>query len=162
MVFYSRYYIHETLLVVFSFGALLAVCRYLQRPGPPAALVAGVCGGPDARDQGDGARSRSAACSLALAAVAFAERRRAGAAAPGLRAIRARDALVALAAAAAVAALLFSSFLSHPAGVVDAVRAYAYYLERAPVASWHVHPWHYYLRLLVHFPRAARPSGPRA
>ena len=33
MVFYSRYYIQETLLVFFSFGALISVCRYLLRPG---------------------------------------------------------------------------------------------------------------------------------
>jgi uncharacterized protein (TIGR03663 family) len=31
-VFYSRYYIQETLLVFFSFGALISVCRYLLRP----------------------------------------------------------------------------------------------------------------------------------
>ncbi len=38
MVYYSRYYIQETLLVAFSFGALVAFCRYLQAP---AAAVGG-------------------------------------------------------------------------------------------------------------------------
>jgi len=40
MVFYSRYYIHETPLVFFTFGLLLAACRYLRRPGAAAALLA--------------------------------------------------------------------------------------------------------------------------
>ena len=31
-VFYSRYYIQETLLVFFSFGALISMCRYLSTP----------------------------------------------------------------------------------------------------------------------------------
>ncbi len=45
MVFYSRYFIHEILLVFFSFGALLAVCRYLRAPGIGPALAAGACAG---------------------------------------------------------------------------------------------------------------------
>ncbi|HEY5907499.1 MAG TPA: glycosyltransferase family 39 protein, partial [Vicinamibacteria bacterium] len=45
MVFYSRYFIHEILLVLFSFGALLAVCRYLRAPGTFPALAAGACAG---------------------------------------------------------------------------------------------------------------------
>jgi uncharacterized protein (TIGR03663 family) len=45
MVFYSRYYIHETPLVLWSFGALLAAGWYVRRPGPAPALVAGACAG---------------------------------------------------------------------------------------------------------------------
>ena len=45
MVFYSRYYIHETPLVFFSFGALLAACRYLRKPGAAPALLTGACVG---------------------------------------------------------------------------------------------------------------------
>jgi hypothetical protein len=37
------------------------------------------------------------------------------------------------------------------------VRAYGYYLERATTAAWHIHPWHYYLGLLVHFPATGTP-----
>src|SRR5262245_43741783 len=41
MVYYSRYYIHEMLLVAASFGALLCLCAYLRRPGARVALAAG-------------------------------------------------------------------------------------------------------------------------
>ena len=56
-----------------------------------------------------------------------------------------------------VSGLFFSSFLSHPRGLLDAVRAYGIYLDRASTASWHFHPWDYYLRLLVHFPAEGTP-----
>jgi hypothetical protein len=81
----------------------------------------------------------------------------AAAAAPLLPRARAEHALLGLLAAIAVAGLLFSSFLQRPEGVLDAMRAYGLYLERATAGSWHVHPWHYYLRLLVHFPARGTP-----
>jgi hypothetical protein len=56
-----------------------------------------------------------------------------------------------------VAGVLFSSFLDNPAGVVDSVRALGMYLDRANAASWHFHPWHYYLGLLLHFPAEGTP-----
>jgi uncharacterized protein (TIGR03663 family) len=147
MVYYSRYYVHETLLVAWSFLALLALCCYLQRPRPAWALVAGAAAGLMLATK-ETAPVALVSMLAGIAAVAFAERRRA---AP------LRDVLLALAAASAVAALLFSSFLSRPAGVLDAFRAYAYYLERATTASSHLHPWHYYLGLLVHFPARGTP-----
>ncbi len=65
--------------------------------------------------------------------------------------------LLALFAATLVSCLLFSSFLSHPEGIVDSLRAYALSANRAATASWHFHPWDYYLRLLVHFPATGTP-----
>src|SRR5580698_9815543 len=41
MVYYSRYFIHETLLVFFTFCAMLAVLAYLRRPSVGWALAAG-------------------------------------------------------------------------------------------------------------------------
>jgi uncharacterized protein (TIGR03663 family) len=43
MVFYSRYYIHETPLVFFTFGALLGGCGYLRKRA--TALQTGACVG---------------------------------------------------------------------------------------------------------------------
>ena len=45
LVYYSRYYIHEVPLVAASFLALVGLCRYLQRPRPAWALLAGVAAG---------------------------------------------------------------------------------------------------------------------
>ena len=156
MVFYSRYYIHETPLVFFSFAALLAGCAYLRRPGAATALLTGACVGLMH------ATKETASLALgsmvgALALTLLVDRWR-GRTLPDARAaVRGRDVLLALLAATLVSCLLFSSFLSHPEGVVDSLRAYALYADRAAAASWHFHPWDYYLRLLVHFPATGTP-----
>jgi uncharacterized protein (TIGR03663 family) len=150
MVFYSRDYIHEPLLVLFSFGALLATMQYLRRPAAGWAALAGVCAGLMLATK-ETAAIALAALLGALALTYATDRRR--------RELRAQWGHVALAAvvAVAVASLLFSSFLAHPRGILDAVRAYGLYLERAGGSSWHAHPWSYYLKLLIHFPAAGTP-----
>ena len=142
MVFYSRYFIHEMALVLFSFGALLAAHRYLRSPGAAPALVAGACAGLMI------ATKETAPLVLGCLALALATAR---------PVLRGRHLGLALLAAVVVAGVLFSSFLAHPRGLVDAARAYGFYLERAQSASWHVHPWSYYLGLLIHFPSSGTP-----
>ena len=156
MVFYSRYYIHETALVFFSFGALLAACRYLHRPGPVPALLAGVCVGL-AHATKETAPLALGSMLLAVALTLAVDRWR-GQAVPTVRSlVRGRDVTLALGTAVLVSCLLFSSFLGHPQGVVDSLRAYGIYAERAGAASWHFHPWDYYLRLLIYFPASGTP-----
>jgi uncharacterized protein (TIGR03663 family) len=159
MVYYSRYFIHETALVAFSFGALLAACRYLRRAQTPdltpgLAVLAGVCAGLML------ATKETAALALGCLLLAFVlallvDRRRVSSGPPVGRV--ARHVLLATVVAAIVSAVLFSSFLTRPAGVLDAVRAYGYYLERAGTATWHVQPWTFYLGLLLHFPSEGAP-----
>ena len=156
MVFYSRYYIHETPLVFFSFGALLGGGWYLRRPGAVPALVTGACVGLMHATK---ETAPLAACSLlaALGLTLLVDHWR-GKGPPSIWDVaKGRDVLVALLAALLVAGVLFSSFLSHPGGLVDSVRAYGMYLDRANAASWHFHPWDYYLGLLVHFPADGTP-----
>ena len=144
MVFYSRYYIHETPLVFFTFGALLGACAVpaetRRRPGASDGSVRGA----DARDEGDGApraglHARGARARPPRGPLARARSSR------SRFLVRGRDALLALVAAILGSSLLFSSFLRHPRGIVDSVRAYGIYMDRAGAASWHFHPWHYYL-----------------
>ncbi len=156
MVFYSRYYIHETPLVFFSFGALLAACRYLRKPGAAPALLAGACVGLMHATK-ETAPLALGSMLLALALTLLVDRWR-GQAFPAVRSVvRGRDVLLALLAAVLVSSVLFSSFLGHSRGIVDSVRAYGIYVDRAGAASWHSHPWDYYLRLLIHFPASGTP-----
>jgi uncharacterized protein (TIGR03663 family) len=154
-VFYSRYFIHEVPLVLGSFGALLAVCVYLRRPGLAPALLAGGCGGLMQATK-ETAPLPLGALLVAVFATVLVDRWR-GKAWPSLDGMRGRHALGALLTAVLVSSLLFSSFLTHPRGVFDSVRAYGAYLDRATGASWHFHPWHYYLGLLIHFPSEGTP-----
>ncbi len=45
MVYYSRYYIMEIMLVVFTGGLLLAIWHYWRRPSAAAAIAGGLCAG---------------------------------------------------------------------------------------------------------------------
>jgi len=63
--------------------------------------------------------------------------------------LRNSELLLAALVAVAVSALFFSSFLTNASGPLDSVRAYATYAQRAGGGGLHVHPWHYYLGMLV-------------
>jgi uncharacterized protein (TIGR03663 family) len=156
LVFYSRYFIHETLLVFLSFVALLAAGRYVREPGPIPALAAGVCVGSMHATKETAALALLAML-LAFAATALIDRRRGTAPAPRRSLVRGRHLAMALAASAATSSLLFSSFSRNPGGVLDSLRTYTHYAALAGSASPHVHAWDYYLRLLIHSPAQATP-----
>jgi uncharacterized protein (TIGR03663 family) len=156
MVFYSRYFIHEIPLVFFSFGALLAAARYLRAPGVGPALLAGVCAGLMLATK-ETAPLALGSLLLAIALTHLGERARSEGLPPIPSLVQGRHLLLALLAAVVVSGAFFSSFLAHPRGIVDAVRAYGFYLDRAGGASLHFHPWSYYLGLLVHFPSSGTP-----
>ncbi len=126
-------------------------------PAPVPALLAGACVGLTHATK-ETAPLALGSMLLALALTLAVDRWR-GQAVPTVRSlVRGRDVTLALGTAVLVSCLLFSSFLGHPQGVVDSLRAYGIYAERAGAASWHFHPWDYYLRLLIYFP-AERNAG---
>jgi predicted membrane-bound mannosyltransferase len=49
-----------------------------------------------------------------------------------------------------VSVVMFSSFFTNAAGPVDSIRTYLPWLDRAKGESPHVHPWHYYMSLLLY------------
>ncbi len=160
MVFYSRYYIQETLLAAFSFGALIAVCRYVQTSRGGWAIGAGASVGLMFATKETGVIAFGAMAAALLITRALERRHGDGPSratsseltkpwpASGARARR--HVVAAAVSAAAVSALLFSSFLTHPRGIVDSVAAYATYVARAGGSSWHAHPWHFYLGSLLY------------
>jgi uncharacterized protein (TIGR03663 family) len=156
LVFFSRYFIHEMLLVLFSFFALTAVFAYLRAPGVGPAALAGAWAGLMLATK----ETAVLALGALLAAFLATWRSAPGRAGAGWRTV-ARHLLVTALVAAAVAALFFTSFLTHPRGLWDAVRAYAFYVERAGSAPWHIHPWWYYLELLT-WPGTGAPSWTEA
>jgi len=56
-----------------------------------------------------------------------------------------------------ISALFYSSFFTHPRGILDSFLAYKYYLQRAGQNSWHIHPWFYYFKLVIGSKHSARP-----
>jgi len=168
MVFYSRYYIHEMLLVCFTFLWLAAGWRCLRtcttpgaQPRPSAfrrwtgrllwAMAAGLAVGLAHATKETFLFALFATLASAVL-TAFWSRRSAPSAAPARRRPILLSSLVALLVAAGVWAALFSSFGANPRGLADSFAACANCFHRAAgagQAAWHVHPWHYYLQILL-------------
>jgi len=147
MVYFSRFYIQEMLLVTFTFGLLCCAWQCLRRPSLGWAAAAGVSAGLMC--------ATKETCVLAWAALAGAAlvygglRRRAGEALVPAG-LGWRHAAMALAAGGAVVLVLFSSFFSHWRGVLDSLLALGVYVGRGANAdAAHRHPFGFYLRLLT-------------
>ena len=164
MVFYSRYFIHEMLLVFFTALTLGAGWRWCQTRLVRWAVVAGA---------GIGLMYATketfvitlAAIALALAATWFSCRPKLESTLQGVPdagQARAwtptlRHATFALFAALVVWLVFFSSFFTNWNGLVDSIRTYLPWLKRAGGQSPHIHPWSFYLERLAWFHPAKSP-----
>lgn len=155
MVFYSRYFIHEMLLVCFTAGAIVCGYRYLKSPGMLWALLAGVCLGLMHATKETFVIALGAMGGAVL--VMLCARRQGGQWVNDIKRVRLVHCSMTLLAAAAVSVTFFSSFFSNAKGVVDSVLTYSTYLDRAGQTGVHEHPWHYYLGLLGHYQFADGP-----
>ena len=143
MVFYSRYYIQEMILVTFTFGLIVAGYRLITGGGAVWAVAAGICAGLMHATKETWIISIGA-MGIALIATFLICR---GKGQPK-GSFRYRYLLLALLTGAAVSVTLFSSFFTHWQGVTDSLLAYKTYFERAGESSRHGHPWYYFLQLL--------------
>jgi len=148
MLFYSRYYIHEMLLVFFTAAAIGAGWRYVRSRKLAWALAAGICLAL--------MHATKETCVLAFAAMGLALAAKLGwrklwGEAFDLRgAIEAEHVALALAIAVTVSVTLFSSFFTNWRGPLDSILTYRSYLTRSGGAGAHDHPWHYYLGILAY------------
>jgi uncharacterized protein (TIGR03663 family) len=136
-VYYSRYFVQETLLLTFTLGALLCAAHWWRTGRLGWAVGTGICAGLMQ------ATKSSAPFFLAAALTGLALARPARPAAPRL----ARDVAVAVAAAVFVAGLFYSSFGTNWRGVPDAVATYFSFGSRLAAGTGHEKPWWYYLAL---------------
>ena len=149
MVFYSRYYIHEMLLVFFTFGAIVSGYRYTQSRKVAWAILVGIFVGL--------MHATKETCIIAFGSMTLAlllvllMRRKEDSLVNILKAVKPSHLIVGLAAAVVASALFYSSFLTHPRGIVDSFRAYTTYFDRTGDNVLHIHPWYYYLKMLIYF-----------
>jgi uncharacterized protein (TIGR03663 family) len=158
MVFYSRYYIQEMLLVCFTFGAITCGYRYTQGKHIKWALLTGVFLGL-AHATKETFIIAFDSMLLALVLTLLLQSRRDGSSGfiKTLRKIKPSHFIAVVAAAVVVSALFYSSFFTNPNGIVDSVRTYATYFRRASQNQWHIHPWYYYLKILIYSRYGAGP-----
>jgi uncharacterized protein (TIGR03663 family) len=142
-VYFSRYYIQETLLLAFTLAAFASARTWWRRGGGWGwAVVTGACVGLMQA-------SKASAPLFLLAAVAglIAARPRNATPAPSPVLPWRRDLPVTLVSAAAVAALFYSSFFTHAAGLRDTLLTYLPAGDRVTSGGGHTKPWDYYLGL---------------
>jgi uncharacterized protein (TIGR03663 family) len=156
MVFYSRYFIHEMLLIWFTLLLLVAAWRYIRKPSAAWAAASGVAVGLMY------ATKETFVIPLgALALAALCSRwwnRRHKTDLPSTPADwRAQHFALAFGIALVVSITLFTSFYTNASGPLDSLRTYVPWLKRAGGDSPHIHPWSFYFRRLFFF---KEPRGP--
>src|SRR5688572_12371513 len=156
MVFYSRYFIHEMLLVFSTALVIGAGWRYTQTKAKRWAILSGA---------GVGLMfATKETFVLSLFAMTAAGIGTAWTFKPKELAWRNWVALVpikhvglAVGAALVVWVLFFSSFFTNFRGLADSVITYLPWLKRAGGESPHIHPWYFYFQRLAWFDS---PKGP--
>jgi uncharacterized protein (TIGR03663 family) len=150
-VFYSRDYIHEMLLVFFTFLAIASGWRYWRTRKIPWALLSGAGVGFMWATK-ETFVITLVALGLALALNHFWNRKLD---ASGLPINAARLNLFHVAAAFGICLLLwllmFSSFFRNARGLSDSFRTYSSWFHRAAGESAHIHPWYFYFERLLLF-----------
>jgi len=161
-VFYSRYYIHEILLVFFTFLTLAAGWRYWRSRKVGWALLAGA---------GFGlmhATKETFVITLAAAGMALALNQiwnrlldASGLPLPAPR-INWRHLVAAFGVWLLVVIVLFSSFFTNLNGPLDSIRTYSHWLHRAGGDSEHIQPWYFYFQRLLWFHAGKGPAWTEA
>jgi uncharacterized protein (TIGR03663 family) len=156
MVFYSRYFIHEMLLVFFSALTLGAGWRYAQTRAGRWAILAGVGLGLMFTTKETFVLTLGAIGVAGIATAWWTMARR-----PRVQDVLAicnwKHAALALGVAFIIWLLLFSSFFTNFTGLLDSARTYLPWLKRAGGHSPHIHPWYFYLQRLAWFHPAKGP-----
>lgn len=161
MVFYSRYFIMEVLLVFFTFGCIGCGWRFFMTRKPGWLAWAGVCAGLMHATK-ETCVLHFAAMGVALFAVYVAEFWSAGA---GLgvvnrtrkQPIQRRHLLIFVACAAVTSVTMFSQFFTSWGGVWDSIATYWNMVGRAG-GQGHEKPFGYYLGLLWGGTMSGRPG----
>jgi len=144
MVYFSRFYIQETLLLFFLVGFIAALWRYKRRPSWTWAAAAGFFAGMMYATKETSVIAFGSIAAAFLLTSVFKEKKPGN---PGGRTWM--HLLIGLGTAILVSLSLFTSFFQNPRGWLDSILSFKVYFIRAGEAGFHVHPWHYYLQTLA-------------
>jgi uncharacterized protein (TIGR03663 family) len=154
VVFYSRYYIHETMLGFFTLGVLATGWRYFRSGKVGWCLAAGGCLGLMQATKETSVLAYAAGASALVLTMAVGHtwsvllRRPRPQKESRVQAIHLASGLL---VAIVVAALLLSSFFANPRGPLDGLLTYLPWIRRAGGASPHLYPWYHYLHILAYW-----------
>ncbi len=163
LVFYSRYYIQETLLAFFTLATIACGWQYSRHMKRRWLLLAGVSAGLMIASKETAVLSFAAVVGAMLLTPVWT-RLVEGQVQRSWKTWPIRLVAISIGVALFVACLFISGFGTNhdgPLGVltgpVDYLRSYTPWLHRARGATQHVYPWHYYLDILLW---TKSPRGP--
>jgi len=164
MVFFSRYYIHETLFVFFTLAAIAAGWRYACSRRLVWCLITGGCLGlMQATKETSVIVFFSMGVGILLTWLCMCVLRNAPAdlkcesesGQTGRTLVWHLS--LGLAVAFLVTVILLSSFFTNPRGPIDGILTYLPWLSRAGGASPHIHPFYHYLHILTYWQNGEGP-----
>jgi len=146
MVFYSRYYIQEILLVFFTYGFIFTMIRLWYSKRIIWALLTGICLGMMHATKETWIISFGVLffTTIILIFTNNVIRNEIGSRLKG----NIRNLSVLIFTAIVISALFYSSFFKNPQGVIDSIAAFSNYFNKAGNFDRHIHPWYFYLGIL--------------
>jgi len=149
MIYYSRYYVQEALLVCFSFGLIVSGYRYFKSRKIAWAILTGMFAGLMHASK-ETCIIDFGALILSLIIVHLILRKK-DSFVNAFKSIKPSHMIACVLAAIAVSVLFFSSFFTNPRGILDSILTYTTYFNRAGNNNFHLNPWYYYLRILIFY-----------
>jgi uncharacterized protein (TIGR03663 family) len=148
MIFYSRYYIHETLLVFFTFGFIMSLFAfYNYRKNLWLYITAIFLGLMHATKETFIISVVIFFASLFLEHIVWQNDKMS--IFHVIKSMPWYQYVIFLAITGFISVLFFSSFFKNPQGIIDSVMTYENYFSKAGQNEVHQHPWYYYLKILV-------------
>ena len=142
LVFYSRFYIQEMLLVFFTLGLMVTGWRYARTPHLGWAVACGIFAGLMHATKETAALSLAAMVAALVGACIWCRT---------FQRPKASHLAAGLVSAAGTALVFLSGFGTHLAGPLDSLRAFGDLLHRGLGAEGlHLHPWHHHLGMLLY------------
>lgn len=160
MVYFSRFYIQEVLLLFFLIAAVASLWRYLLKPSWRWAVAAGLFSGMMYATKETSVIAFGSIAAALLFTYLIRDKREKEFSQIGKNSIQTKKTrspvrwghlILGLGSALVVSLLLFTSFLQNPRGFLDSLLSFKVYFVRAGEGGFHVHPWLYYLRTLAFF-----------
>lgn len=148
-VFYSRYYIQEMLLVCFTFALIACGYRYTRNKKIGWAIATGIFAGVMHATKETSIIAFGAIAAAIVLTLLLRPNAREKLSIE-IKTVTPSHIIAFVVSAAIVSALFYSSFFSNPVGIIDSFRTYATYFNRAGQNQLHIHPWYYYLKMLLY------------
>ncbi len=146
MVYYSRFYIQETLLVFFVVGLLIICWRYIRRPSYGWALAAGFFAGMMYATKETSIILFCGVGMAVLLSLLFQNKDKGKKMGPAKKLFS--HGCIGLSVSVLISWIFYSSFFNNSSGLWDSIRSFGLYFVKAGQPEWHAHPWYYYIKML--------------